>query len=110
MPTSPLPYVALLASKGRIPTVAAADARLHRRPALLASSVSIVPDTDVGTLTITSSDSDGDHAAEVANAFADATITVLAQDAAKQRKATIDELQTSITDNQAQARPAARGS
>jgi capsular exopolysaccharide synthesis family protein len=96
-----LPYIALLATKGPVPKAAAQALGYTGDPAALASTVSVTPDTSVGTLSVTVNDPDGPRAAKVANTYANTIVTTLDKDAQQQRQAQIDELTASLKDIQA---------
>ena len=100
-----LPYIALLATKGTVPKAAADALGYTGDPAALAATVSVTPDTQVGTMSVTVNDADGTRAAKVANTYGDTIIKQLAEDAQTQRQAQIDELTTSIKSIQVQLTP-----
>ena len=100
-----LPYIALLATKGTVPKAAADALGYTGDPAALAATVSVTPDTQVGTLSVTVNDADGTRAAKVANTYGNTIIKQLAEDAQTQRQAQIDELTTSIKSIQVQLTP-----
>ncbi len=92
----PLNVVALLATQGDVPKVAADALHYTGDPAALAATVSITPDTQVGTLTVAANDADPARASAVANAFAAAINTTLSQDAQQRKLAQISAAQAGL--------------
>jgi capsular exopolysaccharide synthesis family protein len=81
--------VALLATTGEIPRRVAERMGTSAEPAVLASRVEVVPNQQLGTLTIASRDRDGERAAELANAFAEETVRYFDErDAVRREEAT----------------------
>ncbi len=66
--------IPLFLTTGEIPQRAAADLNYSGDPALLASSLTVTPDFSAQAVTIATTDSDGENAAAVANAFADEAV------------------------------------
>lgn len=97
-----LPFVALLSTGDPVRKAAAKEIGYTGDPATLASSVSVSPDTTLGTLSVTASDPDGPTAAKLANGYADAIIATLGQQVEAQRQSQISTLRTQITSIQAQ--------
>ncbi len=65
-----LSTIALLAGTGEIPRRVAEEVDADVEPQVLADQVTISTDTDIGTLTITMNDRDGEYAARVVNTWA----------------------------------------
>ncbi|MFC7489217.1 MULTISPECIES: AAA family ATPase [unclassified Knoellia] len=71
--------LALYLTTGEVPKRAAAVVDFEGDPALLASGLTVTPDTVSQALTVSATASDGEQAAAVANAFADETVKFIEQ-------------------------------
>ncbi len=86
-----LNYVALFVTTGEIPIRAAKDLGYSGDPQLLASGLTVTPDLQVGSLTISASSDDGTKAADTVNAFAQETIAYFRDDAQTTRQTMLEQ-------------------
>jgi capsular exopolysaccharide synthesis family protein len=93
-----LPIVQLYIKTGTIPQAAAKALKYDGLPQLLANSVTVSGDPKTETITITATDPQGDRAAAIANAFAQATIDYLQQNQQQDTQKSIAALQKSLAD------------
>jgi len=87
-------YVALFVTGGEVPQKAAAQIGFHGNPQLLAHEVQVEPSTDVASLVIDVSASNGTHAASVANAFALQSVNYFSAQAVQAQRQTVQADQT----------------
>ena len=88
--------VALFATTGEIPERAAKLLDYQGEAQVLATLVTATPAPDTGTLTLTTTDPDGETAAKRVNAFAEATIAFFRDEQSRQAQAQIAELTTQL--------------
>ncbi len=70
-----LATVALYATTGEIPKAAARELDYRGEPQLLASMVTVTPNAETGTLTVSATDTDAQAVEELVNAFARSTVS-----------------------------------
>jgi Mrp family chromosome partitioning ATPase/capsular polysaccharide biosynthesis protein len=106
-----LPLAAVLATRGEVPRRVVERLGLDVEPAVLASQVTVTPGSDVPTLTISSTDRDGEQAALIANTLATELVAYLDERAASEWResvdtiaARLDELEQEIRDRDATLR------
>ncbi len=93
-----LERVALFAKTGEIPRLVAENLDYDGDPALLAAQITTQVSGVVGTVTISSTSTDGNRAAEVANAFADQTVDYFAAQAIERRTAELTALEERLVE------------
>ena len=91
-----LATVALYATTGEIPQRAARELDYRGEPQLLASMVSVTPNAETGTLTISATDTDDKAVADLVNAFAKSTVSYFRDQQVELDKARSAELQDAI--------------
>ena len=81
--------MALLATTGEIPRRVAKELGSSEEPAILATRVTVAPDQNLGVLQFTATNTEGEEAARLANAFAEETVAYFDErDAIRQAEAT----------------------
>lgn len=103
-PTISLRLLALLTTTGEIPERVAADLGLDEEPAVLASQVSATADGELGALRITSSGPDGERAALLANGFAQGALDFVADEAERDRQASLQSLTGAVRSQERRVR------
>ena len=91
-----LATVALYATTGKIPQRAARELDYRGEPQLLASMVSVTPNAETGTLTVSATDTDDQAVADLVNAFARSTVVLLPRPAVRARPGARAELQDAV--------------
>jgi capsular exopolysaccharide synthesis family protein len=91
-----LGYVSLFITKGELPAIVAKKLNYPGDPAVLGSSMVVTADSEVGTITIASTSSNGPEAALRANTFATEIISYLRKRQVDEKQARIDLLEKSI--------------
>jgi len=87
-----LPLAAVLATRGEVPRRVVERLGLDVEPAVLASQVTVTPGSDVPTLTISSTDRDGEQAALIANTLATELVAYLDEQAASEGRESVDTI------------------
>lgn len=110
-PNTSLAIVALFATTGEVPERAAKILDYQGEPQVLASLVTVAPQGETGTLTITATDPDGEAAADRVNAFSRATIEYFDDQQLSEDRARVKELQRQLnqTTKQLQEAESRRG-
>lgn len=99
-----LDLLALLGGTGVIPERVAERLGVDVAPAVLASEVSVTADSKLGTLTVTSTDADGERAALLANTFAEEIVSYLSERIEADRIADLARATARVDRLQARAR------
>ena len=100
-PPQALATVGLLAKTGEIPRRVAKRVGFTREPILLARSIDIKSDDQLGTLTVRATANGRQAASELANAFAEETLSYLGERAQQAREKSDSELVERLTRRQA---------
>lgn len=100
-PPQALATVGLLAKTGEVPKRVAKRVGFTREPVLLARSIDIKSDEQLGTLTVRATANGREAASELANAFAEETLSYLGERAQQAREKTNAELLDRLTRRQA---------
>jgi len=93
-----LERVALFATTGEIPRLVAEELGYNGDPAILAAQITPQVAAVVGTVTLSSTGTDGDRIAEVVNAFADQTVDYFAAQAIERRNAELTALEERLVE------------
>ena len=94
--TVDLPTIRLYISTGEIPRRVAEKVGYDGSAAGLAQQVTVGGDDQVGSVTISSTNPDGDEAQRIANTFADETVAYLVDLAERNNRAALDSVNTQI--------------
>lgn len=97
-----LGYVALFVTKGEVPAIVAKKLKWPGDPAVLAATIEVDADEEVGTITIAASGGDGPRAARTANAFADEIIAYEDDRQQKDKQARVSLLEKNLRDTSAE--------
>lgn len=103
-----LDLLALLTTTGEIPVRVVNRLGSEKEPAALAAQVTATPDTELGILTISSTGTDGDATARLANVFAEEALAYLEEESERVRQESLDNAESLADEQQQRVREATR--
>ena len=103
-----LDLLALLTTTGEIPERVVERLDSNEPPAVLASRVVATPNAELGTLTVSSTGTDGEEAARLANAFGEEALAYVEDEAERVRQEAIEDAELLAEEQQKEIRRLAR--